>query len=392
MRSRIQKQIFLPTAAVAGSATGYGIVPTGTAFYNATTKQYLLKPGQIGFYNADTNTAVDATTIVGVKSIFIAIGVDKTASKLTSDSVRLASGETITSCSIDDASVKAPQEGESNKAKFNFSCTDCSQNYSIGIRINDPTLNFFYPENRYHVELISVQSEECPSCDGDCDYTHDCEEVALKLKAEIEANELLSKYVDTVRTSADPVSPITPAAGFSCAIEITFKVNTAECVCFPPSEAIIDRYTIGSIQVILNSAWAPNSTSVSVDNTGMQLPEGHGAKLQWEEYHEMPGGTGFDGLNSEVETTGAPYYAQLNVSRTKNLLVDCNETYCQYVLGYHTVSPNENANGMYWHPNFITTILVPEAHSTTQTAVEATLNAFVTTGPCGKTIDLECID
>lgn len=390
MRSRIQKQMFLPTASVAGSATGYGIVPTGTAFYNATTKQYLLRPGQIGFYNAATNTAVDATTIVGVKSIFIAIGVDKTASKLTSDNVRLASGETITSCSIDDASVVAPQAGESNKAKFNFSCTDCSQNYSIGIRINDPTLNFFYPENRYHVELISVQSEECPSCDGDCNYTHDCEEVALKLKAEIEANELLSKYVDEVRTSADPVSPITPAAGFSCAIEVTFKVNTAECVCFPPSEAIIDRYTIGSIQVILNSAWAPNSTSVSVDNTGMQLPEGHGAKLQWEEYHEMPGGTGFDGLNSEVETTGAPYYAQLNVSRTKNLLVDCNETYCQYVLGYHTVSPNENANSMNWNPNFITTILVPISHSTTQAAVEAALNAFVTTGPCGKTISLQC--
>jgi hypothetical protein len=46
---------------------------------------------------------------------------------------------------------------------------------------------------------------------------------------------------------------------------------------------------------------------------------------------------------------------------------------------------------MNWHPNFITTILVPEAHTTTQTAVEATLNAFVTTGPCGKTISLNCI-
>lgn len=391
MRSRIQKQMFLPTSAPAATATGFGIVPTGTAFYDASAKQYLLRPGQIGFYNAETNTAVDATTIVGVKSIFIAIGVDKIASKLTSDGVRLAAGETLTSCLMDNASAKAPRQGESNKAKFNFSCTECATNYSIGVKVNDPTLNFFYPENRYHVETISVQSEDCPACDGDCDYTHDGAEVLAKLKAAILSNELLAKYVADVKTSEDPMLPIIPDAGFDFALEITFKVNTADCGCFPPAEAIIDRYTIGSIQVTLNSGWAPNSTKVSVDNTGMQLPEGHGAKLQWEEYMEMPGGTGFDGLNSEVETTGAPYYAQLEVSRTKNLLVDCNTTYCQYVLGYHTSSPNENANGMNWHPHFITTILVPEGHTTTQTAVEETLNAFVTTGPCGKTIDIACL-
>ena len=384
MSTRIQKTIFLPTK---GNAS---IVATGTAQYDAANKWYNLAPGQIGFFNAETNTAVNASTIVGVKEIFIAIGVGTVAGQATkSKKVRMSNGETISSCLVDYANVDAPQAGESNTASFYFSCIDCSTNYSIGVQLRDPTLNFFYPENRYHVELISVQSEVCPSCDGDCDYTPSVDDLRDKFIAEIEENELLKKYVDSVSTITGPglvVDGVTYAAGF----EITFKVNTQECGCFPKAESIMQRYTIGSIQTILNSGWAPNSTHVAIDMSGMQMPKGIGADLQWEEYMEMPGGTGFDGLNNEVETTGAPYYAQLEVSRTKNLLVDCEETYCQYSVGHHSVSQNENANNQNWSPKFITTILVPEGDNTTKTVVEDVLNAFVTTGPCGKTINIEC--
>lgn len=384
MSTRIQKTIFLPTK---GNAS---IVATGTALYNATSKWYNLAPGQIGFFNAETNTAVNASTIVGVKEIFIAIGVGTVAGQPTkSKKVRMSNGETISSCLVDYANVDAPQAGESNTASFYFSCIDCSTNYSIGVQLRDPTLNFFYPENRYHVELISVQSEVCPSCDGDCDYTPSVDDLRDKFIAAIEENELLKKYVDSVSTITGPglvVDGVTYAAGF----EITFKVNTQECGCFPKAESIMQRYTIGSIQTILNSGWAPNSTHVAIDMSGMQMPKGIGADLQWEEYMEMPGGTGFDGLNNEVETTGAPYYAQLEVSRTKNLLVECEETYCQYSVGHHSVSQNENANNQNWSPKFITTILVPEGDNTTKAVVEDVLNAFVTTGPCGKTIDIAC--
>jgi len=384
MSTRIQKTIFLPTK---GNAS---IVATGTALYDAANKWYNLAPGQIGFFNAETNTAVNASTIVGVKEIFIAIGVGTVAGQATkSKKVRMSNGETISSCLVDYANVDAPQAGESNTASFYFSCIDCSTNYSIGVQLRDPTLNFFYPENRYHVELISVQSEVCPSCDGDCDYTPSVDDLRDKFIAAIEENELLKTYVDSVSTITGPglvVDGVTYAAGF----EITFKVNTQECGCFPKAESIMQRYTIGSIQTILNSGWAPNSTHVAIDMSGMQMPKGIGADLQWEEYMEMPGGTGFDGLNNEVETTGAPYYAQLEVSRTKNLLVDCEETYCQYSVGHHSVSQNENANNQNWSPKFITTILVPEGDNTTKAVVEDVLNAFVTTGPCGKTIDIAC--
>ena len=153
----------------------------------------------------------------------------------------------------------------------------------------------------------------------------------------------------------------------------------------------MQRYTIGSIQTILNSGWAPNSTLATQNLSALAMPKGVGADLQWEEYMEMPGGTGFDGLNNEVETTGAPYYAQLEVSRTKNLLVECEKSYCQYSLGHQSTSPNEDANSQKWAPKFITTILVPNTDTVTQAAVEGVLNAFVTTGPCGKTIELDCI-
>ena len=384
MSTRIQKQIFLPTKG------DLGIVANGTALYDATNKWYNLAPGQIGFYNAETNTALAAMLLNNAKQIFIAIGVGTVAGQPTkSKSVRISNGETIGKCLIDYANVDAPQEGSSNTASFYFSCIDCSTNYSIGVQLRDPTLNFFYPENRYHVELISVQSEVCPACDGDCDYTPSVNDLRDKFIAEIEANELLKKYVQGVTTITGTdltVNGVTYAAGFT----IEFKVNAQECGCFPKAESIMQRYTIGSIQTILNSGWAPNSTLATQDLSTLAMPKGVGADLQWEEYMEMPGGTGFDGLNNEVETTGAPYYAQLEVSRTKNLLVDCEETYCQYSIGHHSVSQNENANNQNWSPKFITTILVPSNDATTKLEVEQALNAFITTGPCGNFVSLSC--
>ena len=385
MSTRIQKTIFLPTK---GNAA---IVTTGTALYDAVNKWYNLAPGQIGFFNTETNTAVNASTVVGVKEIFIAIGVGVVTGQATkSKKVRVSNGENLSSCLIDYANVDAPQAGSSNTASFYFSCIDCSTNYSIGVQLRDPTLNFFYPENRFHTELVSVQSEVCPSCDGDCNYTPSVNDLRDKFIAEIQANELLKKYVASVATITGGsliVNGITYAAGFT----ITFKVNTQECGCFPTAESIMQRYTIGSIQTILNSGWAPNSTLATQNLSALAMPKGVGADLQWEEYMEMPGGTGFDGLNNEVETTGAPYYAQLEVSRTKNLLVECEKSYCQYSLGHQSTSPNEDANSQKWAPKFITTILVPNTDTVTQAAVEGVLNAFVTTGPCGKTISLDCI-
>jgi len=384
MSTRIQKTIFLPTKG------NLGIVANGTALYDSTNKWYNLAPGQIGFYDAATNTAVSNTTIAAAKTVFIAIGVGTVTGQPTKSSkVRMSNGENISSCLIDYANAETPQTGQSNTASFYFSCVECSTNYSIGVRLKDPTLNFFYPENRYHVELVSVQSETCPSCDGDCNYTPDPNNLRDKFIAEINANTLLNKYVNSVSTitgGALTVNGITYAAGF----QITFKTNTQDCGCFPKAESIMQRYTIGSIQTILNSGWAPNSTYTAVDMSAMQMPKGIGADLQWEEYMEMPGGTGFDGLNNEVETTGAPYYAQLEVSRTKNLLVDCATNYCQYSIGHHSVSPDENANGKNWAPKFITTVLIPSTDTVTKAAVELALNAFVTAGPCGKSITLAC--
>lgn len=382
MPTRIQKQIFLPTK---GNAS---IVANGTAFFDAANKWYNLAPGQIGFFDASTNTAVDSTTIVDAKTIFVAIGVGAVAGQPTkSKSVRMSNGEYISSCLVDYTNVDAPQTGTSNSASFYFSCIDCSTNYAIGIQLRDPSLNFFMPENRYQVETVSVQSETCPSCDGDCNYTPDPLALEAAFVSEIENNEFLKKYVDTVvGTGPQTVNGVAYEAG----ITITFKPNTQDCGCFPKAESIMQRYTIGSIQTVLQSGWAPNSTTVTIDMSGMQMPKGIGADLQWEEYMEMPGGTGFDGLNNEVETTGAPYYAQLEVSRTKNLLVECEENYCQYSVGHHSASKNEDANGHNWQPNFITNILIPSGDSTTIGAVETVLNAFITTGPCGKAINIEC--
>jgi len=383
MSTRIQKQIFLPTK---GNAA---IVANGTAFFDAANKWYNLAPGQIGFYNAETSVAVNAAGVAAAKTIFVAIGVGAVTGQPTkSKSVRLSNGEYLSSCLIDYANVDAPQAGTSNTASFYFSCIDCSTNYAIGIQLRDPSLNFFMPENRFQVETINVQSETCPSCDGDCNYVPDPLALEAQFVTAIQENEFLKKYVNTVvATGPQTVNGVAYEAG----ITITFKPNTQDCGCFPKAESIMQRYTIGSIQTVLQSGWAPNSTTVTINMSGMQMPKGIGADLQWEEYMEMPGGTGFDGLNNEVETTGAPYYAQLEVSRTKNLLVECEKTYCQYSVGHHSSSKNEDANGHNWQPNFITNILIPSTDTVTQAAVEGVLNAFVTTGPCGKTISVDCI-
>jgi hypothetical protein len=382
MSTRVQKQIFLPTKG------NTAVVAKDTVLFDAANKWYNITPGKIGFYDASTNLAVDSTNVAAAKTIFIAIGVGTVTGHATkSKSVRVSNGEYISSCLTDYATVEIPQAGASNSASFYFSCIDCNTNYAIGIQLRDPSLNFFMPENRYQVETISVQSEACPACEGDCDYTPDPIALETAFVDAIEANEFLAPYITSV-TAEGPttVDGVDYLAGFT----IVFKPNTQDCGCFPVAETILNRYTIGSIQTVIESAWAPNSTTTTIDMSGMQMAKGLGSNLQWEEFNEMPGGTGFDGLNSEVETTGAPYYAQLSVSRTKNLLVDCDTSYCQYTLGHHSSSSNEDANGHNWQPKFITNILIPVGDTTTQTSVEAVLNAFVTSGPCGKAVTLDC--
>lgn len=382
MSTRVQKQIFLPTSG------NTGVVASGTALFDGTNGWYNIAPGKIGFYNADTNTAVDHTNVVAAKNIFIAIGVGAVTGQATkSKSVRVSNGEYISGCLTDYAKADSPKAGVANTASFYFSCIDCATNYSIGIQLRDPSLNFYMPENRYQIETISVQSEVCPACEGDCDYTPDPIALETSFVDAIEANEFLAPYITSVTaTGPTTVDGVHYLAGFT----IVFKASTQDCGCFPVADTILNRYTIGSIQTTPNSGWANNSTTSTVDNTLFKMPKGVGADLQWEEFNEMPGGTGFSGLNNEVETTGAPYYAQLSTSRTKNLLVDCKKTYCVYSIGHHSTSSNEDPSGGTWAPKFITNILIPSADATTITAVELVLNAFVTTGPCGKAISIAC--
>lgn len=380
MSSRVQRRMFLPTKG------NKAILAADKDFYDAALNQYNLAPGQIGFFDTKTNKSI--TSFADSPTFFIAIGVDKVASKTTSDGVRLAAGEEISQCRIDAATADPYKAGASNSAKFLFGCTDCGETYSIGIQIDDPNVNFFYPQNRYHVETITVQSENCPECDGDCNYSHSCSELATKFKDAILANEFLKGYV----ASVDVLTAAADLENFSCGIKVTFKGTGYECGCFPQAENILNKYTKGSIRTTIDSGWKKNSTKSTFDLSTMAIEKGHGAQLQWEEYLEEPGGIGFNGLNNTFETNGAPFYSQIGVSRSKNLLVDCNETYCQYSLAYHGSSKNEDANGSTWNPHFITTILVPMADVATQGALETALNEFLSAGPCKREVVLTCGD
>jgi hypothetical protein len=368
------------------STDNQAVVADGVALVNTANKEYNVAEGQIGFFDAETKLAVDATSILDSGKIIIVRGNGGSASSARSTSVRTSTGEEFSACDVDKITATPYNAGTDKTVNFLFNCTDCGNDYTIKLGINNPDFNMYFPNNQENFETITVRSEDCPTCDGDCDYTHSCSELVTKFVDEIEANTQLMTFIDSVAAIAGNDAIFDTYTEYSCGIRIVFKTAERECGCFPPAEHSIHKFVIPTLK--LGSGFTSQNSVITYTGT-VELEEGNGDKLIWREYKAGTGGMGM-AYRPGLTNSGHPYYAQRKDSASKLLTVDCEEDYCQYVLSYKTKASGTGASENIISTNLVTIVAVPQGDTATQGDVEDILNAWFNSKACAPDISITC--
>lgn len=368
------------------SKNDQSVVAEGVLLFDTASKEYNVAEGQIGFFDSVTKEAVDATTILNSNKIMIVRGNGGSSNPARSKTVRTATGEEFSACDLDIASSKPYREGTTDQIDFLFNCTDCGSDYTLKLAFNNPDFNMYFPNNQENFETITVQSEPCPTCEGDCDYTHDCAELASKFVTKIQENAQLMQFIESVDVIPALDAVLVANPGFTCGIRIVTKLAERECGCFPPAEHSIHKFVKPTLK--LGSGFTSSNT-VIVQAGGVLIEEGGGDKLIWKEYRAGSGGMGFP-YRPGLTNSGHPYYGQRKDSISKLLTTNCEEDYCQYTLHYKTKDTGTNASEHAFLTNLITVLAAPQGDTTTQVAIETIMNAWFASKPCAPDVTLLC--
>jgi len=136
--------------------------------------------GDVGIFNADTNLAIDGTD-TGVRSFYIAVGVDTTGDGSV-DYIAKSAGESIVTSEVISYEAQCHKECEPYVAEITGVDVICDRDYAIKLSISDPTgfSNYGYQPI---LKTFVVRSEDCDVC-VDC-AEGDCKEVMIQLKNRI---------------------------------------------------------------------------------------------------------------------------------------------------------------------------------------------------------------
>lgn len=197
-------------------------------------------------------------------------------------------------------------------------------------------------------------------------------------------------------STTNPLAPITidptcidctPESGevtFPAGIRLIAKPVLYTCSGYPanPPKGYLGR----TIRARVGSGF-DNATTYIRKAQAMELPENWGYHWQWREYAS--------GIRQGHR--GSPYntnYGSLGLPGGNSRLLDgtvkCNTGYCSYILEHDLVSRTIGAAGPYIANKGRTVILIPSADTTTRTAFELAINAWIAAGACTNLSTITC--
>jgi len=162
--------------------------------------------------------------------------------------------------------------------------------------------------------------------------------------------------------------------GYSCGFRIIPHIFDQECGCFPPKEYRYPRFSKLRVFPLsgFDCAWTTDVVQPA------QIAEGQGSELRWEEYKQQTGGQGraYDSYHT--------HYGKLGVYSDRvreSITAGCGD-YCTYKFIYHSKSYPLAPMGWTNNTHLLTTVGIPSDDSTTISAFEAVVNAWITQGTC----------
>lgn len=164
------------------------LIPTGNQAILAKDQEVGdLAPGQIGFFNYNTNLSIDTlsnTDSVG-KNFYIAVGVDRDADGTIED-VNKSAGTHIQQRNIVSVSARCYTPAQPKIVELTDFTANCEEEYGVKFEIRNQQAYRVHGFNQV-VKTFVVRTEDCDGCEG-CP-SGDCISLATALAAEVNGDE-----------------------------------------------------------------------------------------------------------------------------------------------------------------------------------------------------------
>lgn len=176
------------------------------------------------------------------------------------------------------------------------------------------------------------------------------------------------------------------AAGMDGGIRFIAKEVTYDCGCYPPNPPKGTFYR--KLDVYPTNGFACGASSV-VDVQDTTLPDNLGYVWQWREYASDNGGRGRGHDPFEHRAYG-PIGLPLDRGPASNVSVDCNTSYCAYILEHDIPNSDIGVHGNLTGSRGRTVILIPAEDDVTLLEWEAIMNAYLATAACPSLASVTC--
>ena len=319
-----------------------------------------LLPGQLGFYDADSNLAVDGTEVPLPRSFYAALGLGSGA---TLTNVRFSAGQEIQTKNILNYTYQANEPAVASVFEISEITAKCGEDYSLKVSVTSPQIMNIFGFRPYD-KTYSVQTACCKGCEP-CPSGSKAE-LAVKLVKEI--NKDKDAYFTAQLFSGKPSLTLVADLNAYMANPANKDVDVTIRITAKPG-AIIKGDNIpqplgfdtAAIKMFLGTGFDCAGT-VKQTVVGKQ-EEGLGHYIKEREYIAA----GYNGNGSLYRTSG-----QFNESWPEaTLLADTNVKYDQFNL----VHDHHSKSGwLDYLNNQNTLIAVPAADAATRTALFGVLN------------------
>ena len=336
-----------------------------------------LNPGQLGFFDADKNVSIDATTTALPRNFYIAVGIDRSGNGNLED-IRTSAGQIIQRKNVSDITYRPHTAGQPMIVTVGGYSAKCDTDYGIRVEFRNSKI--------YRIQGYN-QFSKADDCAEGCD-SYDSNYLSLLFAAEIARDEANLLVAQVVARQAITASTHGTSANYAQGAVMT-QADVEALITFNSTAAANKVYTdlkLTSVPLSLNAFCQVNLNYHKLLETTLlvSLVEGFNCSGSTvvSQYPAFAEGTSDNVMQKEYHASGwqasGPYKLSDVTGTAKGdieFLTVKGTNYDQFTMQYTQTSES----GWLEYENTLSTVLaVPATETVTRGSVAAMLNVLFT--------------
>ena len=345
-----------------------------------------LNPGQLGFFDADKNVSIDATTTALPRNFYIAVGIDRSGNGNLED-IRTSAGQIIQRKNVSDITYRPHTAGQPMIVTVGGYSAKCDTDYGIRVEFRNSKIYRIQGYNQFSKAYV-VRTGCCDDCAEGCD-SYDSNYLSLLFAAEVtrdEANLLVAQIVArqavTIATHGTSVNYAQGAVMTQADVEALIIFNSTAVA----ADKVYTNLKLTSVPLSLNAFCQVNLNYHKLLETTLlvSLVEGFNCSGSTvvSQYPAFAEGTSDNVMQKEYHASGwqasGPYKLSDVTGTAKGdieFLAVKGTNYDQFTMQYTQTSES----GWLEYENTLSTVLaVPATETVTRNSVAAMLDVLFT--------------